>query len=117
MAIINIPITDNPDKSFTVILDNVAYDVRLQWNGRDESWYLYCGRANRDFLFKTKITTAADILKKYRSYEDCPKGMIKAIDLNKRFGRIQRDSFSSGRFKLIYLTQESVEALDELGVI
>lgn len=117
MALLSIPIQDSPDSSFTTILDGIAYDFRLQWNGRDESWYLYCGPPNQPFLFKTKVTSGADFLKSYRAYEDCPKGIMLAVDLNKKYGRLQRDSFSTGRFELLYITADSRESLVREGLI
>lgn len=115
MAVVKIPITVAPYQSFTTVLDNTAYDLQLQWNPRDESWYLSCGLANRPFLFKTKITTATDFLKKYRAYTDCPKGSFRVVDLQKSYGRLDREGFSSGRFELQYITQDSWERLQELG--
>lgn len=117
MALITIPLIDNPDNSFTVVLDNVSYDMRLQWNGRDEAWYLFCGLANQQFLFKTKLTTASDILMPYRAYEDCPKGYLYIKDSLKKYGRLPRDGFSSGRFKLMYITHDSYSLLKEEGFI
>lgn len=117
MALLRIPVQDNPDNSFTTVLDDIAYDFRLQWNGRDQSWYLYCGLPNQPFLFKTKVTSGNDFLKVYRSYEACPKGIMLAIDVNKQVGRLERDSFSTGRFELLYITADSREALVEEGLI
>lgn len=115
MALVQIPISPDADQSFTVVLDQTAYDIRLQWNGRDESWCMYCGISNRPFLFKTKITTATDFLRKYRAYDSCPKGSFRVIDLNKDVGRLSRDGFTSGRFVLQYITSDSWKELERLG--
>ena len=117
MSIQEIPVADNPDYTFTVILDSVAYDLRMQWNGRDESWYLHLGLANQEYTFKTKITNGSDILSKYRAYDNVPKGVLMVFDKEKTYGRLQRDSFSSERFALLYYTQDEVPTLREAGFI
>lgn len=117
MSLLEIPIKDNPDFSFTTILDSVAYDMRLQWNGRDESWYIYVGKANQPFIFKTKITNGSDIISKYRAYDSVPKGILLVVDKEKTYGRLQRDSFSSGRFSMFYYTKDLVPILQELNFI
>lgn len=117
MSLLKIPLRDLPDQSFTVVLDTIAYDIRVQWNGRDESWYVYFGRANQQYLFKTKITNGTDVLRKYRAYDDCPKGILMVLDQEKLYGRLQRDSFNSGRFALLYYTEESANLIREAGLI
>ena len=109
MAILKIPYNDNPDSIFTIILDNVAYDIRLQWNTRDESWNMYLGRQSQPPIFKTKLATDVDLLKSHRALPDVPKGMMMVVDLNKSVGRITRDGFSSGRFGIYYADAERYE--------
>lgn len=117
MSLVEIPTKDLPDYSFTVILDNVSYDFRLQWNGRDEAWYVYVGLSNQEFLVKTKLTSGTDVLSPYRAYDETPKGVLIALDKEKIYGRLARDSFSSGRFSLLYYTEDSVETLRESGLV
>lgn len=115
MALINIPITSTlADFKFTVILDNSAYDITMQWNGRDESWMLFLGRQGNIPRFKTKMRTGYDLLKEFSAYEDVPQGMLLVLDLNKSYGRMQRDSFTSGRMVLVYLTEDSKQVLEDL---
>ena len=115
MAIFSLQLPDYPDTIFTTVLDSVAYDIRLQWNTRDESWYLYLAKQNNDFVFKTKITTNTDLLKIHRANNNCPKGALVAIDNMKFYGRIGRNSWSSGRFSLYYVTEDSRVAIDDLN--
>jgi len=125
MSLIQIPVSDNPDKKFTVILESVAYDMQLQWNNREESWYLGMGRQNNPLTFFTKLTNLSDILRYYKGYDDVPNGLLIVLDLIKGFGRITRDGFSSGRFVLYYVTSDEVElynsrlmaAIDRDGII
>lgn len=115
MAVVQLNIPDAPDTIFTTILDSVAYDLRLHWNTRDEAWYLYLAKQNNNFIFKTKITTNTDLLKPYRANDNCPKGILVAIDNMKFYGRINRDGWSSGRFSLYYVTEDSRIALEDLN--
>lgn len=107
--LINIEIPDDVNQVFSVILDNVVYDIKLMWNVRDEAWYMFFGTQGNTPRFHSKITVGADILRPYVAYDDIPKGILTIVDNEKRYGRISRDAWSSGRFKLVYLTP------DELG--
>jgi hypothetical protein len=113
MAVFALQIPNNPNVVFTTILDSVAYDIRLHWNTRDEAWYLYFGRQNNNFIFKTKITTNIDLLKAHRANNSCPKGTLVALDNMKFYGRITRDGWSSGRFSLYYVTEDSRIAVED----
>ena len=115
MAVKIIPVTSKADSVITIVLDNQAYDLRMQWNGRDESWYMYLGKQAAAPKFKTKVRVGYDLLKTFSAYDDVPQGMLIVLDLNKRYGRLQRDSFSSGRMVLLYITEASKEALDALN--
>lgn len=117
MSLLEIPTIDNPDYTYTVVLDSVSYDMRLFWNGRDESWYIFMGLSNQPYVFKTKITNGSDILSKYRAYNDVPKGVLIVLDKEKIYGRLQRDSFASKRFSLLYYTENEVEGLQQAGLI
>lgn len=115
MAVKQIPVTSKADSVITVILDNQAYDLRMQWNGRDESWYMYLGKQAAAPKFKTKMRVGYDLLSTFSAYDDVPQGVMLVMDLNKRYGRLQRDSFSSGRMVLLYITEASKEALADLN--
>lgn len=115
MAVKQIPVTSKADSVITVVLDNQAYDLRMQWNGRDESWYMYLGKQAAAPKFKTKMRVGYDLLSTFSAYDDVPQGIMLVIDLNKRYGRLQRDSFSSGRMVLLYITEASKEALVDLN--
>lgn len=114
MAVYRIPVSDSPYQAFSVVLENNNYDVVMQWSDRDESWYISLARAGLVPLFKTKIANGIDLLRKYRAYDDCPKGSLFVYDTVKVFGRLQRDSFSSGRFSLQYVDQFDRELIEEL---
>jgi hypothetical protein len=115
MSVYKIPISDNPNQQFSVVLENRNYDITLQWNVRDESWYMVLGLSGLSPIFKTKIVNGIDLLRKYRAYQDVPKGMMYVYDNAKQVGRLTRDGFSSGRFTLYYLTENSRLLFEDLG--
>ena len=115
MAVFTIPVKDIPFQTFSIVLENTSYEMTLQWNTREESWYLSLARAGFTPLFKTKITNGTDLLLKYRAYQSCPKGILFVRDTEKDWGRLQRDSFSSGRFVLYYIDEFDRLLLETIG--
>jgi hypothetical protein len=108
MALSSIPINNNvPFQTFNIVLENQTYEITLQYNSREDSWYIYFGLPNLTPIFKTKIVNGWDILKKYRAYEDVPKGALFVVDNQKDYGRLGRDSFYSGRFSLLYADEST----------
>lgn len=114
MSVVSIAIPDSPDVLFTTTLDRVAYDLRLHWNSRDEAWYLTLGKQNLNPLFKTKVTTNTDLLQNHRALEECPNGILVALDNMKFYGRITRDGWSSGRWSLYYISEDSYNLLQDI---
>lgn len=114
MSVVSIAIPDSPDVLFTTTLDRVAYDLRLHWNSRDEAWYLTLGKQNLNPLFKTKVTTNTDLLQNHRALEECPKGVLIALDNMKFYGRITRDGWSTNRWSLYYITEDSFQLIQDL---
>jgi hypothetical protein len=115
MAVLTIPVKDLAFQTFSIVLENNSYDLTLQWNDRDESWHLSLARSGYTPLFKTKITNGTDLLRKCRAYQSCPKGLMFVVDSEKDWGRLQRDSFSSGRFVLYYIDEFDRELLETIG--
>jgi hypothetical protein len=103
---INIP--DDPNTVFSVSLDGRMYDIKLQYNDRDESWYMNFGVQGKQPLFRTKITVGADLLIGYLGYDIVPKGLLYVVDIEKGYGRLDRLGWSSGRYKLRYLTSDEL---------
>jgi DNA integrity scanning protein DisA with diadenylate cyclase activity len=81
----------------------------LQWNPRDEAWYLSLGKQNQDFLFKTKITTMTDLLKAHRALEVSPKGALIVLDTMKSYGRVTRNGWSSGNAMAFKIFENGIE--------
>lgn len=113
VELIEIPLKDEPDYTITIVLEGRAYDIRMQWDGRDETWYMLFGLASQPALFTRPVANGTDILLNYKAYDACPKGVLYVYDSVKKQGRVQYDSFSSGRFKLYYMTKDLRDILKD----
>jgi len=108
MAIFSLPISDTPDNTQTIVLEGISYDVRIQWNTRDESWNVFWGVSGEGFKFKFKIVNGLDLLLPYKAYDECPNGFLAASDNERLYGRVGRDNFGiDKRFELFYITSDS----------
>ena len=102
----------NTNEDFTFIVDNVSYSVNMLWNGRDESWQMRLGLSGQDYVMKTKCTVGFNLIEPYLHIEGVPQGEIYVIDEEGIFSRPDRDNTGiEKRFKLVYYSNEEVEAL------
>ena len=65
-----------PDQTMRVVLDNETYEMRMQWNERDESWWLSLGPVGDSPLVTRKVTACQDILDGLHYRDDLPKGRL-----------------------------------------
>lgn len=65
-----------PDQSFRIVLDSVTYEVRFQWNDRDESWVFHIGDVGTDPTVTMKLMPYVDLLAPFRYMENIPKGNL-----------------------------------------
>ena len=108
MSLFSLPIADSADTTQTIVLEGVAYDVRLQWNPRDEAWNAFWGVSGEDPKFKFKLVNGLDLLLPYKAYNECPKGELRIVDSERVYGRVGIDNFGIGkRFNLMYITSDS----------
>jgi len=93
------------DYKYRVSLDGSAYDIRVRWNTRSESWYIYIGRTGRTPVLKTRAVVGRDLLSTY-DLEDLPPGKLYVVDMEKYFGRPSEDNFGvDQRFRLLYINE------------
>lgn len=101
---IALPGPTTADDQYTTSLEGQGYDIRLRWNARSESWFLYIGFTGQTPALKTRLTTNRDLLTVYRSNEGVPPGKLYLIDYEKLYGRVSRDNLGvNKRFKLVYI--------------
>ena len=104
-----LPSSPDADYTQTLVLDNVSYDLRLQHNPREVSWYLYIGLAGQPYAAKTKVVNGWDILKPFKHLVGIPQGLIMAVDTVASWGRINREEFQQDkRFIFVYITEAEI---------
>lgn len=103
-----------PDQSFRIVLDSNTYEVRFQWNERDESWLFSLGDVGADPTISCKLTCFSDILAPYRYRENIPQGNLYLLplrDVRARPGRYNIGVLTAVR--MIYAShEEDVEDFD-----
>lgn len=104
-----------PDTKYTINLEGQGYDIRLRWNNRSESWFLYLGLTGADPVFKTRLTTISDILRPYRGRSGLPPGKLYLLDRKKVYGRPTREDFGiERRFQLVYVKSWEEDPFDTI---
>lgn len=103
-----------PDFEQNVVLDNITYRLRLQWNQREQAWYISLGLTGQPFTVKTKCVVGLDFLRPYRYMNTVPNGSFYIIDFEKTYGRVSYDQLlSDGRYRLVYLTEQERNSLPQ----
>jgi hypothetical protein len=111
---ISLPGPRSADSKYTTSLEGQGYDIRIRWNNRSESWFLYIGLKGQTPLLKTRIVTNQNLLATYRGIENLPPGNLYLLDYEKSYGRPSRDDFGlNKRFRLIYVRSFEEDILFE----
>ena len=108
MSIFSLPVAGTADNTQTIVLEGIAYDVRMQWNTRDESWNVFWGVSGQGWKFKFKVVNGVDLFLPYKAYDECPKGFLAALDNERFYGRVGRNDFGiDERFEFMYITSDT----------
>lgn len=100
---ISLPGTNRADTIYTVTLEGQGYDIRLRWNNRSDSWFIYLGFLGTTPAFKSRMTTNTDILEPYQGRLGVPPGRLFVVDTEKSFGRPSKNNLGiNKRFELLY---------------
>lgn len=103
------------DQTMRVVLDSQTYEMRFQWNERDESWLVYFGDVGSDPTISFKMTAFVDFFSPYQYLENIPPGKLMVIsftDYKKRVGRYNIGFLSE--LQLIYVSPtEVIEEIEE----
>jgi hypothetical protein len=95
------------DQTMRVVLDNETYEMRLQWNERDESWWLSLGALGDDPLVCRKVCNCQDILDGLHYRDDLPKGRLMVLSFKDEqyWGRVGRYNLGArSELQLVYGT-------------
>lgn len=96
------------DQTMRVVLDSVTYEMRFQWNERDESWFVSFGDVGSDPTITFKLVTVFDIFKPFRYMDNIPDGQLRVFSFTqstKRVGRYNIGFLSD--LQLVYSSPDS----------
>ncbi len=65
------------DQTMRVVLDSQTYEMRFQWNERDESWLVSFGDVGSTPTISFKLTTIFDIFAPFKYLENIPSGQLR----------------------------------------
>ena len=112
---IALPGSSSPDTKYTINLEGQGYDIRLRWNNRSQSWFIYLGLTGANPVIKARLTTISDLLKPYRGISGLPQGSLYLLDREKGYGRPTRYDFGiEKRFQLIYIKSWEEDPFDTI---
>jgi hypothetical protein len=101
-------VADLNSQAFEATLDDILYYIVLNWNESGQYWTI----AIRNSAYVTiindiSISANFPLTRQFR-YADMPPGEIVAQSFYYRSGPIPRDGFATGRYQLVYYTQQDL---------
>ena len=78
------------DQTMRVVLDSETYEMRFQWNERDESWLVSFGDVGEKPTISFKLTPIIDILAPFRYMENLPDGELVVFSFTQSTKRVGR---------------------------
>lgn len=96
------------DQKMRVVWDNITYELRFQWNERDESWFMSIGDVGSDPILSFKLTSYIDVLKPFRCIEGVPQGRL-CIDSLEKATKERAGRYNIGFMLSITLVYYSLE--------
>lgn len=78
------------DQTMRVVLDSETYEMRFQWNERDESWLVSFGDVGQRPTISFKLTTIFDIFAPFKYLENIPSGQLRVFSFTQSTKRVGR---------------------------
>lgn len=78
------------DQTMRVVLDSQTYEMRFQWNERDESWLVYFGDVGSEPTISFKLTTIFDIFAPFKYLDNIPDGQLRVFSFTQSTKRVGR---------------------------
>lgn len=105
-----IPIKDNPNHSIIQSIDSVIYQFVFKYNSKFDFWTMdILTEDGSAILYGIKIVANYPLIFSHKN-SLLPDGDFMAQTSDKNY-RIGRDSFSTGKAQLIYLTSDELKAI------
>lgn len=100
-----IQLDNNPFQTISQVVDEQSYDFTIQYNKRDDSWFIEIGLTGEEPSVRTKLVVGGDLLAPFRYLSGVPNRYLFVVDIVKSFGRNDREGFAK-RFIPVLLTEE-----------
>jgi hypothetical protein len=78
------------DQTMRVVLDSQTYEIRFQWNERDESWLVYFGDVGSTPTISFKLTTIFNLLEPFQYLDNIPSGDLCVFSYTQSTKRVGR---------------------------
>ena len=101
-------VADLNSQAIEAVLDDTLFYIILDWNESGQYWIMSIrNSAYRTLIDGSSVSANYPLTYQFR-YSDMPAGELIAASANYRSGPIPRDGFSTGRYQLIYYTQQDL---------
>jgi len=107
-------VIDANSQAIEATLYDILYYIILDWNESGQYWTMSIRNSAYETLINGISISANYPLTYQFRYSDMPPGEIMVATSHYRSGPVPRDGFSSGRYQLIYQTQQD---LFDLGLL
>ena len=107
-------IADLNSQAIEATLDGILYYIVLDWNESGQYWTMSIRNSAYETVIDGVSISANYPLTWQFRYSDMPSGELQVNSSNYRNGPVPRDGFSSGRYQLIYYTQQD---LLDMGIL
>jgi len=110
-------VADLNSQAIEATLDDILYYITLDWNESGQYWTMGIRNSAYTTLI-SGISVSANYPLTYQfRYEDMPPGELWVGSSYYRSGPVPRDGFVTGRYQLIYQTQQDLLTLGLLPFI
>lgn len=103
-------VADLNSQAIEATLDDVLFYIVLDWNASGQYWGIAIRNSAYAILIDGIVLVANYPITYQFRYEDTPAGSIVAASSSGKFtsGYIPRDGFATGKFELIYMTEQDL---------
>jgi len=103
-------VSDVNSQAIEAVLDSVLFYIVLDWNDSGAYWSMGIrNSAYQNIIDGISVSANYPLTKQFR-YADMPSGELFVSSSDYRSGPVPRDGFATGRYELIYVTQEDLIA-------
>jgi hypothetical protein len=101
-------VADLNSQAIEAVLDSILYYIILDWNESGQYWTMSIRNSSYVTVIDGIAVSANYPLTHQFRYADMPPGDLMVASPHYRSGPVPRDGFSSGRYQLIYTTQQDL---------